>query len=182
MIHPRIHVPHVPNLPHPDLRHLARDVVVAAEVVLASVALTGSAVVGHGLVDGADDATAGRTVAAVESPAGASDAVAGSVVVAHIDLRQDQTGVIADVHLPADGTVSVRVVDAAGTVVQTFSVADATSVPVELPPGTYRVLATQEGPVVRVGDAVVSSSSVVRSDVLVFEHAGRVTVRVHLAG
>ena len=167
-----LHVPHVhvPHVPHPDLRQLARDVTLATEVVLASVVLTGSVALG---VREAVGSAAPRP----PRPAPAADDHPATVPFARIDLTR-AGGVVADVHVPATGDLAVSVVDTAGAVVATIDAVRGTTAAVRVPPGTYRLLVRQESPVEHVGDVAISAASVLRSDALTLAEGESLTVRL----
>lgn len=172
-----LHVPHVhvPHVPHPDLRQLARDVTLATEVVLASVVLTGSVALGVREAVGSAAPTPPAPAAVVVAPA--ADDHPATVPFARIDLTR-AGGVVADVHVPATGDLAVSVVDTAGAVVATIDAVRGTTAAVRVPPGTYRLLVRQESPVEHVGDVAISAASVLRSDALTLAEGESLTVRL----
>jgi hypothetical protein len=147
------------HVPHPDLRHLARDAAIAAEVAIASIVLTGSIeAASHVSLHRSTPVGSGSGAAVVQMNAGAP---APAVVAARIDLTDGAAGPVATVRLPAGGEVTVRVLDASGVTVASL---DGATREMVLVPGSYRLLASRVGPVETVGDTAIASSAVVRSE------------------
>lgn len=154
----RMHLPHL-HARHPDLRHLARDAAIAAEVALASVVLTGSIeLASHRRAE--HSSVAPPTVAAAVSAVAADAApAAASVTIVHDGLWP--AGVV---RIPAGGAVTLEVVDPSGAVVASAGPVTAPAHSFDLGSGSYRVVVSIVGPVETVGDTAIASSTVLRSE------------------
>ncbi len=154
---------------------MGHDAVVAAELALAALVLTGSIearAVGH--VVGAS-----HEVPAVPSAGTAAAQVSTAEVfdlTPSVALDTASDGVVARVHLPAGGTNRIDVVDGDGDAVATVAVGHALVRIENLAAGRYRVVVAHEGAVEHVGDAAVSSAMVERSPAVVVTVGDVVTV------
>jgi hypothetical protein len=164
------------HLPHPGLRHLARDAAIAAVAALAVVALSGSVGSSSQFSPYRDGGTS-DSVRPVEA-ARVVIPPATAAVTARIDVEAGGAGPVAQVRLPAGGTITLRVVDARGATVADLATTGAPGAThqVVVAPGAYRVLASRLGPVETVGDTAIASSAAVRSEAITVGEAGVLTV------
>ena len=175
------HLSHVPHVPHLDLRAMGRDAVVAAEVALAAVVLTGS-IEGHLLgrsvepEQPAETAPPGGTVAAHVAAAAIVDLTPAVTLAAGVD------GIVAHVRLPTGGSSRIDVVGADGVAVAAIEEGQLVVRIEHLAAGEYHLVVSHEGLVEHLADAAVSSAMVVRSRAMVVGAGEVVTVMQQSAG
>jgi hypothetical protein len=161
------HLPHrgqIPHVPHVHLRSVGHDALVAAELALAAVVLTGS--IEGGSFSRAVDATSASLTANTPTAARVAD-MASSDLVPSVSLSVVGTGTVAHVYVPSSGSNRIELTDSANVTESTLVIGQPTTRIPSLAAGEYHIVVTTEGPVEVVGEAAISSAMSVRSPVIV---------------
>lgn len=151
-----VHVPHWH--PTPRQRHIMRDVVIAAELALVTVAI---GVEGRRVVARltSDNSTTGPTAAVVQPAPATAEAAQLTPTIA---VEPTADGAVVRVAVPNGGESTVSLLDATGAVVASIPVGSG-AVPTDatidhLAPGRYRVVVDHHGTATEVGEATISSA------------------------
>jgi hypothetical protein len=178
-----IHVPHVPHWhPTPRQRQVVRDVVIAAELALVTVAIgvEGRRVVARLTSDGS---TATPTAAVVQPAPIAAEVAPLTPTIA---VEPTAAGAVVRVAVPIGGESTVSLLDATGTVVTSTPVgsgaAPADITVDHLAPGRYRVVVDHRGGATEVGEATISSAISIGSTSIDVADDGTITIVTNTGG
>jgi hypothetical protein len=153
---PHIHLWH----PHIDLRHLGRDALIATELGLSATVVTA----------GERTTMRGSEAAVVQEAATTAD------VSLSVEVHVDTLGALAIIGgVDSSAVTAVSLVDEHGDQVPLLTTESGLRFE-DVPAGSYRIVVSSEGPIVRVDGSVISSAVVVRSEPFVLLATGLVFV------
>ena len=157
---PHVHLPH----PHIDLSRLARDAVIASLLGFTATAVTAS------------ERTLRPNVAGSET-AVSQEAASDVNVALGVEVRVGSLGALAIVRgLDPSAANAVSLVNEQGESVVPRLATEFGFRFANVPAGSYRVVASSEGPITNVNGAVISSAIVVRSEPFALYASGLVVI------